>query len=49
MFAIIVLIALLYVSNGEMFTAVTHMEGLLELEGDLLNGLNAYIVAEKQR
>ena len=33
----------------ELFTALVHMEGLLNLEQDLLRGLNAYIHAEKQR
>lgn len=48
-FTAIILTSLLYTNNGEMFTALTHMEGLLDLEGDLLYGLNAYIAAEKQR
>ena len=33
----------------ELFTALVHMEGLLNLEQELLGGLNAYIHAEKQR
>ena len=33
----------------ELFTALVHMEGLLNLEHELLHGLNAYIHAEKQR
>lgn len=33
----------------ELFTALVHMEGLLNLEQELLQGLNAYIHAEKQR
>lgn len=35
--------------KGEMFTALVHMEGLLDLERELLASLNAYIVAEKER
>ena len=34
---------------GEVFTALVHMEGLLELEGELLASLNSYITAERQR
>lgn len=33
----------------ELFTALVHMEGLLNLEQELLQGLNAYVHAEKQR
>ena len=33
----------------ELFTALVHMEGLLNLERELLQSLNAYIHAEKQR
>lgn len=33
----------------ELFTALVHMEGLLELEMELLSSLNSYIVAEKER
>ena len=33
----------------ELFTALVHMEGLLNLEQELLRGLNSYIHAEKQR
>ena len=36
-------------ARGEMFTALVHMEGLLDLEKDLLRGLNEYITAEKRR
>ena len=36
-------------ARGEMFTALVHMEGLLELEKELLSGLNEYIAAEKWR
>ena len=36
-------------AQSELFTALVHMEGLLNLEQDLLQGLNAYIYAEKQR
>ena len=35
--------------KGELFTALVHMEGLLDLERELLASLNAYIVAEKER
>ena len=33
----------------ELFTAIVHMEGLLELEQELLRGLNSYIHSEKLR
>ena len=33
----------------ELFTALVHMEGLLNLEQELLHGLNSYIHAEKLR
>ena len=33
----------------ELFTALVHMEGLLNLEQELLHSLNAYINAEKLR
>ncbi len=33
----------------ELFTAIVHMEGLLELEEELLFSLNSYITAEKKR
>ena len=33
----------------ELFTALVHMEGLLDLEVELLASLNSYITAEKQR
>ena len=33
----------------ELFTAIAHMEGLLGLETELLQSLNSYITAEKQR
>ena len=49
MVTVVVFTTLLYTNNGEMFTAVAHMEGLIELERELLYGLNAYITAEKQR
>lgn len=42
-------IAALPWAQGEMFTALVHMEGLVSLETDLLKGLNSYIVAEKRR
>lgn len=35
--------------GGEMFTALVHMEGLMDLEMELLGSLNSYITAEKQR
>ena len=35
--------------RGELFTAITHMEGLVNLERDLLQGLNAYLTAERTR
>ena len=35
--------------NGELFTAITHMEGLVNLERNLLQGLNAYLTAERAR
>ena len=35
--------------SGELFTALVHMEGLLDLERELLGSLNAYITAEKER
>jgi len=36
-------------SRCELFTALVHMEGLLDLEVELLSSLNAYITAEKER
>lgn len=36
-------------TNGEMFTALIHMEGLLDLERNLLGQLNDYISKEKER
>lgn len=36
-------------SRCELFTALVHMEGLLELEKELLASLNSYITAEKER
>lgn len=36
-------------SRCELFTALVHMEGLLQLEMELLSSLNSYIVAEKER
>lgn len=33
----------------ELFTALVHMEGLLELEVELLSSLNTYISVEKER
>ena len=44
------LIALLLgCSRGEVFTALTHMEGLVSAERQLLGALNAYITKEKER
>lgn len=40
---------LLSPSRGEVFTALVHMEGLLSLEKDLLEGLNSYIAQERRR
>ena len=46
-------LCLLWLSVGpvqsEMFTALVHMEGLMDLEMELLGSLNSYITAEKQR
>ena len=41
----------LYINEGlsELFTAMTHMEGLVSMEKYLLHGLNSYITAEKER
>lgn len=36
-------------AQGELFTALVHMEGLLDLETELLGSLNSYITAEKER
>ena len=36
-------------AQSELFTALVHMEGLLNLEQELLRGLNSYIHAEKLR
>lgn len=36
-------------SRCELFTALVHMEGLLDLEVELLASLNSYITAEKER
>lgn len=46
-----ILIGTCFVSftNGEMFTALIHMEGLLDLERNLLGQLNDYISKEKER
>ena len=35
--------------KSELFTALVHMEGLMELELDLLGSLNSYIATEKLR
>lgn len=35
--------------RGELFTALVHMESLLDLERELLSSLNSYITAEKER
>lgn len=36
-------------SRCELFTALVHMEGLLDLEVELLASLNSYITVEKER
>lgn len=36
-------------SSSEVFTAVVHMEGLLELERELLGDLRSYMAAERAR
>lgn len=38
-----------HTARGEVFTAITHMEGLVGLERNLLHGLNAYLTAERAR
>ena len=40
---------LVAVVRAEMFTALEHMRGLAQLEGDLLAGLKTFIAAEEQR
>ena len=40
---------LFVVTRAEMFTAMAHMRGLAQLEGDLLVGLKTFIAAEEQR
>ena len=40
---------LVAVARAEMFTAMAHMRGLAQLEGDLLVGLKTFIAAEEQR
>lgn len=40
---------LVAVARAEMFTALAHMRGLAQLEGDLLAGLKTFITAEEQR
>ena len=45
----VLLLVSLYTANGEVFTAITHMEGLVGLEKNLLQGLNAYLTAERAR
>lgn len=35
--------------HSEMFTALVHMEGLVELEGSLASELRGYIKREKDR
>lgn len=47
--ALILLCQVLHTSRCELFTALVHMEGLLELEVELESSLNAYITTEKQR
>ncbi len=36
-------------ASAELFTALVHMEGLLDLETELLASLNSYITAERER
>ena len=43
------LLFLVYQGKSEVFTAVSHMEGLVNIEKDLLSGLNSYINSEKER
>ena len=45
---VLVHISLQY-SNAEVFTAITHMEGLMSIEGELIQGLNAYLTKERAR
>ena len=40
---------LVAVARAEMFTALAHMRGLAQLEGDLLAGLKTFIASEEQR
>ena len=40
---------LVAVARAEMFTALAHMRGLAQLEGDLLVGLKTFIATEEQR
>jgi prolyl 4-hydroxylase len=40
---------LVTLAEGEMFTALVHMEGLVELEEELSNQLRQYIEMEKTR
>ena len=40
---------LIAAAQAEMFTAMAHMRGLAQLEGDLLAGLKSFITAEEQR
>ena len=36
-------------ASSELFTALVHMEGLLDLEMELLGSLNSYITTERER
>lgn len=42
-------VAMVPFGDCELFTALVHMEGLLDLEVELLATLNSYITAEKLR
>ena len=46
---ILVSACLIAAAQAEMFTALEHMRGLAQLEGDLLAGLKTFIAAEEQR
>ena len=46
---LVLLITSLSLVHCELFTAIVHMEGLLSLERGLMEGLNEYITAEKER
>ena len=50
-FASAIFVCFLFFNGGrsELFTAVSHMEGLVSMEKDLLYGLNSYIASERER